>query len=100
MRVEMAGWSRDCGAHKIAEVDLAKLDALTGVPGRYDAQKTYIYPNPRGEVVVERKAGGIVLNGNFLLSLQLTPEDVAAMARIAFKGMPFEKVAALLAAKG
>ena len=96
MEVSLEGWRRNCGSLNISRAEVETLE-FTEAPASYSGSKIYFFRRKNGEVVIRHRAPDLRLNGDYLASIKLTPEDIAAMARVAFKGRPFEEVVALLA---
>jgi hypothetical protein len=96
MKISMEGWRRRAGWWGISERDLSKLEVSDNSPSIYSSTETYLYRNDNGEVVVENKTPNLGLNGHYLARMTLTTKDIAALARVAFQGKPFEEIASLL----
>jgi hypothetical protein len=95
MEVFLEGWRRNCGSLNISRAEVESLE-LTEAPSSYSPSKTYFFSNKKGDVFIKHQAPNLRLNGDYLASIKLTAEDIAAMARAAFKGRPFDEIIKLL----
>ena len=96
MKISLEGWRRRTGWWNISDRDISKLEISSDSPSVYDYSKTYLYRDDSGNVVVEHRTQNLRLNGHYLARTTLTANDIASLARIAFRGKPFDEIVNLL----
>jgi hypothetical protein len=96
MRISMSGWRRDVLNHHVVDRDVADLEPSEDKT--YFANEAYIEKSdtrfnaePEG-LEVAAVAEKLSLNGDYVVRVKLTKDEIANLARIAFRNDPFGDV--------
>jgi hypothetical protein len=100
MRLSLYGWGRYVLNHDLINFDVSDLELSRD--RTYFGDQAYIErhdPESDGEpdgLELVAKASNVSLNGDFLVRVRLTKDEIANLARIAFRDDPFADVVAAL----
>ena len=103
MKLMFYGWGRYVKDQELINSDVSQLEvsqnkAYSGNEAYIERLDTEFNSEPDGlELVV--KAAKVSLNGNYLVRVRLTKEEIANLARIAFAKEPFSEVIVALSEK-
>lgn len=100
MKLILYGWRRSVRNHELIDRDVSQLElsqnkSYFGNEAYIERSDTEFNLEPDGLEIVA-KAENVSLNGNFSVRVQLTKDEIANLARIAFAKEPFAEVVAAL----
>ncbi len=88
MRVSVRGWKRDHGEIVLAEKDMENTEFSETPISYYEPNQSYLSMDQYGRVRFECRAE-MTLNGSYLLSVTLTPQDVARLLAVTLERWTF-----------
>jgi hypothetical protein len=99
MDVYLSGWRRHCGENYLVGKSLRKAE-IGREPQTHYANESYVFKDSErsngARVVYRSHVGSLRLNGDYLLTMELTIEDIGVLVAEAFKDKSFDEFASFL----
>jgi hypothetical protein len=99
MELTFSGWRRDHGARTIISEDISAIEPSERPIFTYNRGQTYISRSEGGDILVEANANNVHLNGDYQVVLQLSKDDLLALARLALRDLLFGEIADAMRAR-